>query len=254
MNATSSFLGALILAAGQGKRMGSPLAKVLHPVGGKPMVRHVVDAARAAGASCIAVVVGHQAEAVRTVFSPDEKDVRFALQAEQLGTGHAAAVGLAALDEKQGEVLLLCGDVPLLRAETLRDLLERRRKSNAAAAVLTAVVENPAGYGRVLRAEGPKGDFLRVVEDADATEEERRSREINTGTYAFDLRFLASALPRLRSENRQGEYYLPDVLSLALADGLPVVVHTARDAEEVLGVNNPDELTRANTLWADRKI
>jgi len=247
-------LAAVILAAGQGKRMGSPLAKVLHPVGGRPIVRHVAESARAAGASCIVVVVGHQAEAVRAAFGPEEADIRFALQAEQLGTGHAAAAGLAALGRSEGEVLLLCGDVPLLRPDTLRDLLERRREAGAAAAVLTAVVENPAGYGRVLRAAGPESAFLRVVEDADATEEERRAREINTGTYAFDLPYLASALPRLKAENRQGEYYLPDVLILALREGLAVVAHPVRNAEEALGVNTPQELNRANTLWKARKI
>ncbi|MEK6709166.1 MAG: NTP transferase domain-containing protein [Nitrospinota bacterium] len=217
------------------------------------MVRHVVEAARAAGASPIVIVVGRQAGAVRAAFGPGEADVRFALQAEQLGTGHAARVGLDELGEKRGEALILCGDVPLLRPATLKGLLDRRRRARAAAAVLTAVVEDPAGYGRVLRAGGPEGPLLRVAEHADATEEERRVREINTGTYAFDLEFLASALPRLRAGNRQGEYYLPDVLTLALAEGLPVVAHTAAGPEEVMGVNTPEELARAEAIWRARK-
>ncbi|OGL64631.1 MAG: hypothetical protein A3J27_14950 [Candidatus Tectomicrobia bacterium RIFCSPLOWO2_12_FULL_69_37] len=245
-------LAAVILAAGQGKRMGSPLPKVLHPIGGVPMVRHVAETARAVGASPIVIVVGHQANAVQATFGPEDSDIRFAIQAERLGTGHAVGVGLAALGQKRGEVLILCGDVPLIRADTLRDLLERRRKAGAAAAVLTALVENPAGYGRVLRAGGGEGPLVRLVEDADATEPERRVREINTGTYAFDLPFLASALPRLRAENKQGEYYLPDVLTLALAEGLPVATHPAPDPGEALGVNTPQELAQAQALWEAR--
>jgi len=232
--------------------MGSPLAKVLHPIGGRPMVCRVVEAARAAGARPIVVVVGHQAEAVRRAFGPGEADLRFARQAEQLGTGHAAAAGLAALEERRGELLLLCGDVPLLRAQTLAGLLQRRRAARAAAAVLTAVVEDPSGYGRVLREGGPEGALRAIVEEADATPGERALREINTGTYAFDLAFLARALPRLRPENRQGEYYLPDVLALALGEGRPVLALPVPDPEEAMGVNTPAELARAEAIWAAR--
>lgn len=253
MSAGRPLLAAVVLAAGQGKRMRSPLAKVLHPLGGEPMVRRVVAAARVAGASPIVIVVGHQAEAIRAAFGPEDREVRFILQTEPRGTGHAAAVGLAALEQKEGEALILCGDVPLIRPATLQDLLERRRRAGAAAAVLTALVTEPAGYGRVLRAGGPEGPLLRIVEHADATEEERRVREVNTGTYAFNLSFLAAALPRLRAENKQGEFYLPDVLTLALAEGLPVVAHPAADSEEALGVNTPEELARAEALWAARR-
>jgi len=246
-------LAAVILAAGQGKRMASPLAKVLHPIGGMPMVCHVVKTARAVGASPIVIVVGHQADEVQAVFGPVDADIRFALQADQLGTAHAVAVGLAVLERKRGEALILCGDVPLIRSETLRDLLERRRRTGAVAAILTAVVKEPTGYGRVLRAGGGEGPLIRIVEHADATEEERRVREINTGTYAFDLPFLISALPRLRAENKQGEYYLPDVLSLALAEGMSVVAQLAVHPEEALGVNTPQELAQAEAFWAARK-
>lgn len=245
-------LSAIVLAAGQGKRMGSQLAKVLHPLGGRPLIRHVVDSARRVGARPIAVVVGHQAEAVREVFSADEGDLIFPLQAEQLGTGHAASVGVSALAEKSGDVMVLCGDVPLLRSETLADLVSLHRAKEAAVTILTAIMNDPAGYGRVLRQGGLGGRVVGIREDADATSEERAIREINTGTYVFDLDFLSRALPRIRAENEQNEYYLPDVVPLALEEGLPVAAQVTPESQEAMGVNHPDDLARAEALWAAR--
>ncbi len=245
-------LSAIVLAAGQGKRMGSPLAKVLHTLGGRPLIHHVIDSARCTGAHPIAVVVGHQAGAVREVFSGDDGDLLFPLQAEQLGTGHAASVGVSALADKSGDVMVLCGDVPLLRTETLEELVGLHRTEGAVVTVLTAIMEDPAGYGRVLRQGGPGGRVVGIREEADATDEERAIREINTGTYVFDLDFLSRALPRIRAENEQMEYYLPDVVPLALEEGLPVAALVAPEPQEAMGVNHPDDLARAEALWAAR--
>ncbi len=243
-------LAAIILAAGKGKRMGSSLAKVLHPLAGRPLVLHVAAAAQRAGASPIAVVVGHQAGAVREALAGADGDFSFALQAEQLGTGHAASVGLAALEKSSGDVLLLCGDVPLLRPETIEDLLSHHRRSGASATLLTAVLENPLGYGRVIRGEG--GEVLEIAEEADAIEAQRAQREINSGTYVFDLEFLSRALPEIRPENRQGEYYLTDVVALAVAEGLPVQAVSAPHPQEALGVNDPNDLARVEAIFARR--
>lgn len=248
----SKALAAIVLAAGRGKRMASPLAKVLHPLGGRPLIRHVVESARRLGARPIAVVLGHQADSVRAVFAGDDEDLKFPLQAEQLGTGHATAIGISAIGDRRGDVLVLCGDVPLLRAETLADLLAFHRSADAAATVLTAVMDDPAGYGRIVRREGPEGKIVAVREDADATGEERAIREVNTGTYVFDLDFLSRTLPRIRAENEQNEYYLPDVLPLALEEGLPVTAMVAPNSQEAMGVNRPDDLALAESLWSAR--
>ena len=232
--------------------MGSPLAKVLHLLGGRPLIQHVIDSARHAGARTIAVIVGHQADAVREAFAGDDGDLLFALQAEPLGTGHAASVGVFALQEESGDVMVLCGDVPLLRPETLLELLRLHRGEGAAVTVLTAIMEDPAGYGRVLRQGGPDGRVTGIREDADATSEERAIREINTGTYVFDLEFLSRALPHIRPENEQKEYYLTDAVLLAVEEGLPVAAMPTPHPEEAMGVNQPDDLARAEALWAAR--
>jgi bifunctional UDP-N-acetylglucosamine pyrophosphorylase/glucosamine-1-phosphate N-acetyltransferase len=229
--------------------MNSSLAKVLHPLAGRPLVLHVAAAAQRTGASPIAVVVGHQAEAVREALAVG--DFFFALQAEQLGTGHAASMGLAALEKSSRDVLLLCGDVPLLRPETLKDLISLHRSRGAAATLLTADVDNPQGYGRVIRGEG--GEVLEIVEDADATEAQRAVREINSGTYVFDLEFLSRALPEIRPGNRQGEYYLTDVVALAVAEGRSVQAVSAPHPQEALGVNDPGDLARAEAILARRE-
>ncbi|HBK79324.1 MAG TPA: hypothetical protein DDZ83_06520 [Nitrospinae bacterium] len=252
MTQDANALAAIVLAAGKGRRMKSPLAKVLHTLAGRPLIHHAVEAARRAGAAPIAVVVGHQAGAVREAFAGDEADLSFPVQAEQLGTGHAASVGLGALEGLSGDVLVLCGDVPLLRDETLEALIRRHRESEAAVTVLTALVEAPSGYGRVLREGGPGGRVAAIVEETDATGAQRAVREINSGTYIFDLAFLAGALPRIRAENRQGEYYLPDAVSMAVAEKKGAEALPAGHPEEALGVNDPGDLARAEAILAAR--
>lgn len=241
---------AVILAAGQGKRMGSPLAKVLHPVGGEPMVRHVVTTVREAGAHPIVVVVGHQARDVQEAFSGDDADIVFTLQEEQLGTGHAAEVGLSALSSEAKHLYLLCGDAPLIRTATLKRLARLHEEARAAATMLTAVAGEPHGYGRALR-EG--GELIGVVEEADATDAQKKIIEINTGAYAFEAAFLRAALPRVRAGNRQGEYYLPDVFPIARAEGRVIQGLELASPEEALGVNTPEDLRRAQEVYEKRK-
>lgn len=241
-------LAGLILAAGRGKRMRSGLAKVLHPVAGKPMVARVRDAVRGAGVDALLAVVGHQAEAVAAALGPE---VRCVLQPEPLGTGHAvlaAATELEAFDQ----VLVVAGDLPLLTADTLRALVEHHRRSAATATILTCVVDDPRGYGRVVR--DASGRFRAIVEDADAGEDVRSIREINTSVYCFRTAPLLSALARVRPDNVQGEVYLVDAPTLMAADGLAVEAVALADAEEVIGVSDRRDLARAEAAARRRNV
>ena len=224
----------VILAAGQGKRMHSNLPKVLHPIAGKPLLGHVIDTARSLAPNSLSVVYGHGGDAVRTAF-PDA-DLKWALQAPQLGTGHALQQALPHL-APGGATLMLYGDVPLIRAETLGRLLHAAQD---ALAILTVELDDPSGYGRIVR--GADGSVARIVEQKDATPEERAIREINTGIMAFPTARLSDWLARLSNDNAQGEYYVTDLVAMAVADGVPV--RTAQpDAEwEVLGVNSKVQL------------
>jgi bifunctional UDP-N-acetylglucosamine pyrophosphorylase/glucosamine-1-phosphate N-acetyltransferase len=233
-------LAAVILAAGQGTRMKSALPKVLHPVAGAPMLAHVIAAARDAGAADVMVVIGHGADRVKEAFA--ETGVNFALQAEQLGTGHALRCAVPALAGFQGDLLLLCGDVPLLRAETLTRLVQCHRSRQATVTVLTAEVANPRGYGRIIR----KGDGVeRIVEEKDATVAERAVREINTGIYVFAAPRVFELLAGLTNDNAQGEYYLTDVLAAARGAGETVAALAVTRAEEAMGINDRVQLAEA---------
>jgi bifunctional UDP-N-acetylglucosamine pyrophosphorylase/glucosamine-1-phosphate N-acetyltransferase len=240
----------LILAAGQGKRMGSDLAKVLHPVCGVPMLTHSVAAARAAGSQRIVVVIGHQAERVRELFQ--EEGVTFAEQKEQLGTGHAVLQAREAFAGYRGTVVILCGDVPLIRPETVRDLYEQHRAAGATVTVLTTVPAEPGAYGRVVK--GADGGVLKIVEAKDATYEEEGIREINTGIYCVESPFLFEAVAGLGNRNAQGEYYLTDIVEIANQKGLFVRSSLAADPVEVMGINNPQELETACTLLTARRL
>jgi len=240
---------AIVLAAGQGTRMKSKRPKVLHEIAGRPMVRLVLDAVRAAGAERVIVVVGHGAEDVRAAIG--DAGVEFVVQAEQLGTGHAVMQAEPLLADHAGPVVITCGDTPLLRPETIADLLDTHRRNGAAASVLSAVVDDPAGYGRIVRGDGP-GRLLRIVEHADATETELAIREVNSGTYCFDGRRLFAALRVIAPDNAQGEYYLPDAVHVLARDGGRVQAVTAADADEILGVNTRVELARAEGIFRRR--
>jgi bifunctional UDP-N-acetylglucosamine pyrophosphorylase/glucosamine-1-phosphate N-acetyltransferase len=228
-------LQVVVLAAGQGKRMFSDLPKVLHPLAGRPLLSHVLDAARTLGPRRLCVVVGHGAERVREALAAP--DVTFALQERQLGTGHAVMQALPAL-EPGGVVLILYGDVPLIGAATLHTLVDAAQGGTLA--LLTQVVEHPKGYGRIVR--DARGAVQRIVEEKDASETERAIREVNTGIMALPRERLEAWLGRLRNDNAQGEYYLTDVIAAAVADGVAVEVRHPAAAHECLGVNSKIEL------------
>jgi len=238
----------IILAAGKGKRMKSDLAKVLHPVCGVPMLIHSVAAARAAGTKKIVVVIGHQAERIRRLFGKDE--VVFAEQHDLLGTGHAVQQTREVFTGYTGTVVILCGDVPLIRPETIRSLYDRHRSERAVVTVLTTIPAEPAGYGRVVKAKD--GGVLRIVEEKDATPEEKRIREINTGIYCVESRFLFEAVGSLSNRNAQAEYYLTDIVEFAFKKGCRVISVLVPDSEEVMGINTSMELENACHLMEAR--
>ena len=232
----------VILAAGMGKRMDSTLPKVLHPLAGKPLLSHVIDTARTLSPTRLVVVVGHGGDAVReAVGAPG---VQFAVQAQQLGTGHALAQALPLLDAN-APTLVLYGDVPLTRASTLKRLVDAAGENGYG--ILTVTLDDPAGYGRIVR--GASGEVLRIVEQKDASDDERLIDEINTGIVVTPTAPLAGWLAALGNDNAQGEYYLTDVVEAAIAAGHPVV--TAQpDAEwETLGVNSKQQLAELEGLY-----
>src|SRR5437763_5353282 len=237
---------AIILAAGKGTRMKSRLPKPAHLVCGKPMVRYSVDAAREAGAERVTVVVGYEAEAVRAAVGDD---VEYVLQAEQRGTGHAVLQAERSLREAD-VALVLNGDLTLVTADDLRSLLERHRSTGAAATILTAELDDPASYGRVIRR--PDGSVERLVECRDASPRELAVREINVGLYCFRAPELRECLQRLRPDNEQGEYYLPDVIGMLVAGGRRVEAVLAADPQMALGINDRVELAMAESILRQR--
>lgn len=239
---------AVILAAGLGTRMKSDIPKVLHKVNGLSMIEQVIRVLKKAGCEDCLVVTGFKGELVREALGDS---VSYAVQKDQLGTGHAVMQAEDYLRKRSGHVLVVCGDTPLLRAETVRRLMDTCREKKAAAAVLTAEMADPTGYGRVLR--DKDGHMLRIVEQKDGTEEELAVKEINTGTYCFEIPALLAALPRLTPENAQHEYYLTDVFSLLIRDGRSVIPVAADDAEETMGVNSRVQLAAAEKVLRLRK-
>ncbi|MBN2171088.1 MAG: NTP transferase domain-containing protein [Candidatus Krumholzibacteriota bacterium] len=230
---------AVILAAGKGTRMKSDRPKVMHVLAGRELVRWVIAAARAAGLDPVILVVGHQAESVREALA-DEAGLRFVLQAEQLGTGHAVQMAAPALEGRGGEVVILAGDVPLIRAETLRALVDHHRARGAAATVLTAELDDPAGYGRILR--DAAGNVAAIREHRDASAAERAVREVNSGIYCFRVDALLAALRELRADNDQAEYYLTDTLAILREAGEVVAARLCGDPVEIAGVNDRAQL------------
>ena len=230
-----SVSAALILAAGKGTRMKSGLVKVLHELAGRPMLGWPLAAAREAGAAQIVVVAGHQADQVQERFAADT-GIRIALQEEQLGTGHAVSCALPQLDGLTGSVLILCGDTPLLTSTSLQRLAAEHAGSGAAVTVLTARLDKPFGYGRIVR--DSEGRVRRIVEQKDACPEEQAIDEVNSGIYCMDLAFLRAHIGRLGSENAQNEYYLTDLEGIAVAEHAGCTAVVADDADEIMGVND----------------
>ncbi|MDY0394846.1 bifunctional UDP-N-acetylglucosamine diphosphorylase/glucosamine-1-phosphate N-acetyltransferase GlmU [Virgibacillus halophilus] len=238
---------AIVLAAGQGTRMKSKLYKVLHPVMGVPMVKHVLHAIKGAGMDEIVTIVGHGAEEVQAYIGEESE---FAVQEEQLGTGHAAVQAGSLLKGKAGTTLVVCGDTPLIEQETFQKLIAHHEKSGAKATILTTEMPDPAGYGRVVR--DAKNEVERIVEHKDASEKEHRIKEINTGTYCFDNEALFTALENLSNDNAQGEYYLTDVIGILKQAGKKVEAYVTPDADETLGVNDRIALAEAEQTMKKR--
>lgn len=241
-----------ILAAGQGTRFRSKRAKMLHSVGGRTLIEHAVRAASKLSPEKIFVVVGYQAEAVISALeNAGHENLRFIHQKEQLGTGHALLCGRAKLEAAAPHLLALCGDTPLLTARTLRQFLDFHGQSGAVASVLTAEMEDPAGYGRIVRA--PGGAVASIVEQKSASPEQRQLREVNTGIYCFQSKELFAALKRLSPDPITGEYYLTDVIGLLAGQGHRVAAYRAADSSEVIGINHRAELARVDALLRARK-
>ena len=219
--------------------MNSDLPKVLHPFLGKPLILHVLDNLERAGVTDIFVVVGYRGELVIEAVGDRAKPV---WQHEQLGTGHAVMQAEDALDGFTGKVIIACGDVPLIRPETYRSLVAEFKKENVRAVVLTMTLENPHGYGRIIK--DGAGSFMRIVEEKDASPEEKKIREVNSGTYVFDKEFLFEGLRHINTDNAQGEYYLPDALLHISASGFRVSTVLMADPVEGSGVNTIEELRR----------
>lgn len=240
---------AVVLAAGKGTRMKSDLPKVLHDVCGMSMVEHVFDAVRKAGVERIVCVIGHRADLMRERLGSHD-DVEFALQTEQNGTGHAVLMAEPHLRDHDGPVLVLAGDTPLLRAESLRELLDELTDNKAACVVGTAITENNYGLGRIVRT--ADGEFAAIVEEKDATDDQRQIQEINTGCYAFDSQSLFSALKKIKPLNTQGEYYLTDCPKILSESGNPVRAAARLDIHEAMGVNTKEQLAEVAAILSER--
>lgn len=238
---------AVVLAAGQGTRMKSKLYKVLHPVCGKPMVEHVVDEALKLSLTKLVTIVGHGAEEVKKQLGDKSE---YALQAEQLGTAHAVKQAQPFLADEKGVTIVICGDTPLLTAETMEAMLKEHTQKEAKATILTAVAEDPTGYGRIIR--GESGAVQKIVEHKDASEEERLVTEINTGTYCFDNEALFRAIDQVSNNNVQGEYYLPDVIEILKNEGETVAAYQTGNFQETLGVNDRVALSQAELFMKER--
>ncbi len=240
----------LILAAGKGTRMRSRLCKVLHPVAGRPMIAYVVDAVRSAGLTNIAVVVGHQAAEVSQYFGDD--GIEFVLQEPQLGTGHAVAAAHAAMDGFSGNVLILCGDVPLITPATIESFIKYHDRQGSLLTVLTTFPRDPSGYGRIIRTDDDS--VARIVEERDAREEEKDIGEINTGIYLVDSVLLFQLLERITPNNAQREYYLTDIVREAVNQSVTVHAHVLRDSWQTVGVNTRSQLADvAAHIWNRRR-
>ncbi|MGA9408097.1 MAG: sugar phosphate nucleotidyltransferase [Bacteroidota bacterium] len=244
-------IATVIMAAGKGTRMkNSEKAKVMFEVAGKPMIQHVVDLAAALNSSRTIAVVGYYRDSVTAYLHRTAPSVEFAVQEPQLGTGHAVMQTKNLLKNFQGDVLVLSGDVPLLHEPTIRELIQFHRHVGAVATILTADLDDPGGYGRILRGEG--GHVVGIVEHKDATDDQRKVREINSGIYIFDNAHLFDALGHINTHNIQNEYYLTDVFAYYWKHGMNVAAKKAPDFDQVRGVNTAEQLEEANEILRKR--
>ncbi|RKD22801.1 UDP-N-acetylglucosamine diphosphorylase/glucosamine-1-phosphate N-acetyltransferase [Ammoniphilus oxalaticus] len=238
---------AVVLAAGQGTRMKSKLYKVLHPVCGKPMVQHIVDRLGDILIDEVFVVIGHGAEQVKSQLG---STVQYVHQEQQLGTAHAVMMSSDYLEGKQGTTLVVTGDTPLITDETLQRLMERHNQTGASATILTSILEDATGYGRIIR--NADGSVAKIVEHKDATDEERTAREINTGIFCFDNEKLFQALKKVDNQNAQGEYYLTDVIEILKGEGATISAYVTEDPQEGMGVNDRVQLSQVEQIMRKR--
>ena len=238
---------AVVLAAGKGTRMKSDLTKVLHPVAGQAMVKHVLDSISDIASQTV-TIIGHQAEEVKDELS--DYDVEFVKQKEQLGTAHAVKQAESQIKQHDGPVLILCGDTPLLREKTLKNMVNKHEKNDSGLTVLTAELDDPTGYGRIIR--GGNQTINRVVEEKDASEKERSIKEINTGVYCFESELLDQALDNINCDNAQGEYYLTDAVSYISKNENKVRPVVIKDNQEIVGVNDRKALASAEKILRQR--
>ena len=241
---------AIILAGGEGKRMKSDKPKTLSEVLGKPMLWWVMSALKKAGIDDICVVKGFRKECIEEYLSTLDSEVESVFQAERLGTGHAVMMAKDFLASHDGNVVILNGDAPFMTAETIEKSLEQHISSGAAATVISARVDDPTGYGRIVRDDS--GNLKAIVEHKDADEATRAIDEVNSGGYWFDCQLLLSVLDRIKSDNAAGEYYLPDAIALLLSDGKTVGAYTAECSDAVLGANDPAQLEELNQIARDK--
>jgi UDP-N-acetylglucosamine diphosphorylase/glucosamine-1-phosphate N-acetyltransferase len=242
-------VAAVILAAGMGKRMKSELPKVLHKLDGRFMVDYVIDNARTAGVNEIVLVVGHKHEMVEEQLA--DRKVKFALQIPQKGTGHAVQMAIPYLGNFDGDLLVLCGDMPLVSVATIENLIEARHDSKAAAVVLTVKLNDPGSYGRIIR--DNQGYLDSIVEFKDASDPIKQIKEVNTGAYCFDYQMLLGVLDCLDSQNAQAEYYLTDTIKLLKGKGLKVAALVSDDPNEGFGINSIDQLSYVESIIREQK-
>ena len=242
-------LAVIILAAGKGTRMKSSLAKVLLPLAGHPLLHYTLDLSSKLNPVQTIVVVGHQADEVQQAFA--DRGVEFVFQHEQLGTGHAAQQAKEKLENFKGLVLVLCGDMPLIRPDTLLEMVAGHRASGVKCTVLTLKSDGLHDFGRIIRDE--KGLILKIVEFKDASDVEKKVDEFNSGVYCFDSRLFFKALGHIDSNNAQNEYYLTDIIEYLVRKRYPVQATQTQNANEILGINSPDDLNRAELLLVDHR-
>lgn len=252
MTVTPTDLSVVILAGGQGKRMGNPnLAKVMALLAGKPLIDHVLSTVSQLEVGRTIVIVGHHREQVIDYVSIHFAGVQFAIQHEQLGTGHAVQQTQKTLGASGGHILILSGDVPLLTANTLRDFIHHHRQNQSSCSVLSAATQTPTGYGRIVR--DSSQNFIGIVEEKDASESQRAIQEINTGIYCVDADLLFSSLDQIKSNNSQGEFYLTDIIGILSAADSKVMAFCGEDFDEFMGINTVAELEQAEIVIARGK-
>ena len=242
-------VAAIILAAGEGTRMRSSRAKVLHEIAGVPMIRYVVETALSV-MNDVVVVIGHQTEGIRKALEPYPM-LRFAVQEEQLGTGHAVICAMPQVPARIQDVVVLCGDTPLIKPTTVRSLIDKHRDSERYLSLLTTTLSEPFGYGRIVL-DAP-GNPIRIVEESDASESEKKIVLVNTGTYCINKDFLKRALAGLKNDNAQDEFYLTDVVERAYQEGKPAALLEVGDTIQVTGVNTREELARAERFVSSNR-